>query len=52
MKIVIELEEDETEQTTTMEVTDTENPAWKWLEIDGKKYSVLTNDLEKLAMLI
>lgn len=52
MKIVIELEDDDTETKTTMEVMDTEHPNWKWLIIDGRKYSVLTNDLEKLAMLI
>jgi hypothetical protein len=50
MKITIELTEDShPEAKFDMVIEDTEHEAFKWVTIDGKKYSVTTADLQMLT---
>ncbi len=50
MKLVIELQEDDYPETKVdMVIEDTENEAFKWVTVGGKKYSVATADLQTLS---
>lgn len=52
MKIIIKLTEDDfPENEIDMIIEETEVEDYKWITIDGKKYSILTKDLVFLSKL-